>query len=86
MVSRGAIADFLKEIQMTSDGASGQKKLIHVASFERIIPPKVLLEKVESHLTGELASDERESIKLLKAAIKRREDGTENNPFALFQE
>lgn len=84
--SRDAVTDFLKQIQSTADGTGGPKKFIHVASFERIIPSNVLLEKMELHLTGELTSDEQDSIKMLKAAIKRRVEGTENNPFALFQE
>lgn len=84
--SRAAVARFLKQIQSTSDGPGGPKRFIYVASFERIISPNVLLEKVNAHLAGELTDDEEDSIKMLKAAIRRREDGTDNDPFAIFRE
>ena len=46
--TRDAIAKFLKQIQSTADGTGGPKKFIQVGSFERIIPPNILVEKVES--------------------------------------
>ncbi|MFZ2022723.1 MAG: P-loop NTPase fold protein [Terracidiphilus sp.] len=84
--TRDAIAKFLKQIQSTADGTGGPKKFIQVGSFERIIPPNILVEKVDSHLTGELTNDEQVSIRMLKAAIKRHEEGKDNNPFAILSE
>lgn len=84
--SREAVTDFLRGIQSTADGTGGPRKFIHVASFERIIPSNLLLEKVALHLTGDLTSDEENLVKMLRAAISRRENGTEGNPSAIFQE
>lgn len=84
--SRESVAQFLEQIQLSTDGTMGPKKYIHVASFEKIISPSALLEKVGSHMSGDLTNEERDSIKMLKAAIKRRDEGTEYSPFAIFQE
>lgn len=84
--SRASVSDFLKHIQLFSDGTGGPKKFINVASFERIVPPEVLMKAVESYLVGDLSADEEASIKLLRAAMKRHEIGPDNNPFAIFQE
>lgn len=84
--SRATVVKFFQGIQSTSNGTGGRREFIHVASFENIIPPNVLLEKIDAHLTGERTNDEKKLVEMLKSAIKRREEGTENNPFAIFQD
>jgi hypothetical protein len=86
LVSRVAVVKFLQNIQSSADGTGGPKKFIQVATFENIIPTDILLEKIDTYLTGEWTSDEMELVGMLKSAIKRREDGTENNPLAIFQD
>jgi Na+-transporting NADH:ubiquinone oxidoreductase subunit NqrA len=80
------IVKFLKQVQLTANGTGGTKKFINIASFERIIPLETLQEKIRTHLTGDLTSEEQESLRMLEAAIKRRDNGTENSPFAIFHE
>lgn len=84
--SREGLVAFLSSIVGVSEGTGGTRRFIDIRSLEWLISPDDMLTAIEKHLNTNRSTEDEELVKMVKAGIRRRENGRENNPIAFFDD
>jgi len=75
---RAALKAYLESITSISEGTSGTRRFIFVASFEQLISVRELDKRRNTYFVGDLTPEEAELAKWLRVGIKKRKEGSDD--------